>query len=445
MTPRASLRVRVTLVATLVVAVALAAAGVGLDAALRSSQLDAVDTALDTRAGDIESILEGNALPSNLDVGRDDIVQVIDTDGNIVAASPNATDQPLFLGQPDAESFTARVEQLGSEEYRFHIETDRGTGSIIIVGTALDQVDAVGDDTRNAFLLALPLLTVFVGGVVWVVIGRALRPVEAMRAEAADIGGNELHRRIPSPGTDDEIGKLATTMNEMLDRIETSSTAQARFVSDASHELRTPIAVIRHQLEIALRDENPDVLRAVAADVAEENLRMQRLVDDLLLLARQDNPDHRPQVTNPLVDLDDIVLEQAQRSTGAATTIDTSRVSAGQVRCNPDHLVQVVRNLLDNALRHATHTVALTVREQGPIVLLHVDDDGNGIAPADRRRIFERFGRTDEARARHHGGTGLGLAIAADLTNRYDGEITVDDSPTLGGARFTVTLPNARQ
>ncbi len=395
------------------------------------------------RAGDIESLLEGNALPSDLDVGRDDIVQVIDTDGDIVAANRNATSEPLF-GQPDAESFTARVEQLGSEEYRFHIETDRGTGSIIIVGTALDQVDTVGADTRNAFLLALPLLTLFVGGVVWIVIGRALHPVEAMRAVAADIGGNELHRRVPSPGTDDEIGHLATTMNEMLDRIEASSDAQARFVSDASHELRTPIAVIRHQLEIALREENPDILRAVAADVSEENLRMQRLVDDLLLLARHDSPDDHRHATSPLVDLDDIVLEQAQRSS-ATTKIDTSRVSAGQVRCNPDHLVQVVRNLLDNALRHATGTVTLEVREQGSIVMLHVDDDGTGVDPADRERIFDRFARTDDARARHLGGTGLGLAIASDLIHRHDGEITVDNSPILGGARFTVTLPNARK
>ena len=444
MKQRASLRVRITLVSTLVVFLALATAGVALDAALRSSQLDAVDASLDTRADDIESLLEAGALPSDLDVPRDDIVQVIDTTGTIVAASPNAPDQPLFAGQPDTDSFTARVEQLGSEEYRFHIETDRRTGSIIIVGTALDDVEAVGDDTRNAFLLALPLLTAFVGCVVWIVIGRALRPVEAMRAEAADIGGSELHRRIPSPGTDDEIGNLATTMNEMLDRIEASSTAQARFVSDASHELRTPIAVIRHQLEIALRDDNPDVLRAVAADVSEENLRMQRLVDDLLLLARHDGPDDHRHTPSTLVDLDDVVLEQAQRSTETAQ-IDTSRVSAGQVRANPDHLVQVVRNLLDNALRHAEGSVALTVGEQGSTVLLHVDDDGNGIAPADRQHIFERFGRTDEARARHLGGTGLGLAIVADLIDRYDGDITVSDSPILSGARFTVTLPNARE
>ena len=443
MKPRASLRLRVTLVSTLVVTVALAAAGVALDAVLRSSQLDAVDAALDTRAGDIESLLEGNALPADLDVGRDDFVQVIDTDGNIVAASRNATSEPLFLGQPDVESFTARVKELGSEEYRFHIETDRGTGSTITVGRALDQVDEVGADTRNAFLLALPLLTLFVGGLVWVVIGRALNPVEAMRAEAADIGGNELHRRVPSPGTDDEIGNLATTMNEMLDRIEASSDAQARFVSDASHELCTPIAVIRHQLEIALREENPEILRAVVADVSEENLRMQRLVDDLLLLAQQDSPDNHLDTTSPLVDLDDIVLEQAQRSS-ETVTIDTSRVSAGQVRCNPDHLVQVVRNLLDNALRHAESAVALSVEGQGPIVMLHVDDDGSGVDPSDRERLFDRFARTDNARARHLGGTGLGLAIASDLIGRYGGDITVSDSPNLGGARFTVTLPNAR-
>lgn len=442
MKPRSSLRVRVTLVSTLVVALALAVAGVALDAVLRSSQLDAVDAALDTRAGDIESLLEGNALPADLDVGRDDVIQVIDADGNIVAASRNATSAPLF-DQPDAESFTARVEQLGSEEYRFHIETDRGTGSTIIVGRALDQVDSVGSDTRNAFLLSLPLLALFVGGLVWVVIGRAFHPVEAMRSEAADIGGNELHRRVPSPGTDDEIGNLAATMNEMLDRIEASSDAQARFVSDASHELRTPIAVIRHQLEIAQREDNPEILRAVVADVSEENLRMQRLVDDLLLLARHDNPDDHQHSPSPLVDLDDIVLEQAQRSS-ETVTIETSQVSAGQVRCNPDHLVQVVRNLLDNALRHANSTVAITVQEEGPHVMLHVDDDGSGVDPSDRERVFDRFARTDSARARHLGGTGLGLAIASDLIRRYGGDITISNSPDLGGARFTVTLPNAR-
>ena len=440
---RGSLRVRITLASTLVVAVALATVGLALNAALRSSQVDAVDAALGTRASDIESLLESNALPSNLDVGRNDIVQVIDTNNNIVAASPNARDQLLFLKQPDAESFTTRIKALESKEYRFHIETDRRSGSIIIVGTELDQIDAVNDEIQHAFLLTLPLLTIFVAGIVWIVIGRALHPVEAMRAEAADIGGSELHRRVPSPGTGDEIGNLAITLNDMLDRIEAANQAQAQFVSDASHELRTPIAIIRHQLEIALREKNPDVLRAVVVDISEENLRMQRLVDDLLLLARHDTPDNRQHMTSQLVDLDDIVLEQAQHAT-ETTEIDTRRVSAGQVRCNPDHLIQIVRNLLDNALRHAATCVALTVEEQGAVVALHVDDDGKGIAPADRERIFDRFARTDEARARHLGGTGRGLAIVADLVSRHGGEITVKDSPVLGGARFTVTLPNAR-
>ena len=142
------------------------------------------------------------------------------------------------------------------------------------------------------------------------------------------------------------------------------------------------------------------------------------MVDDLLLLALQNHPDRQPQVTNPLVDLGDIVLDQAQRSTAAATAIDTSRVSAGQVRCNPDHLVQVGRNLLDNALRPATQIATLTVREQGPAVLLRVDDDGNDIAPADRQLIFERLGRSDEARSRHHGGTGLAIVARTHQTRR---------------------------
>lgn len=234
-------------------------------------------------------------------------------------------------------------------------------------------------------------------------------------------------------------------MNAMLDRLEVSSTAQAQFVSDASHELRTPIAVIRHELEVGLRADDDSTLREIAVEVLLEDLRMQRLVDDLLLLARRDGragQAHR--AVRSLIDLDDIAGQEARR-VATDKTVVTSGISAGQVRGDPDHLTRVVRNLLDNALRHATSQVAVAVTSTDDgRVLLTIDDDGAGVAAGDRERIFERFGRLDEARARDDGGSGLGLAIVAGIVADHGGTVSVETSPTLGGARFTVGLTDAR-
>jgi signal transduction histidine kinase len=295
----------------------------------------------------------------------------------------------------------------------------------------------------GALIIGLPLLVLLMGGMIWSVIGRALRPVEAIRTEVADIGGGDLHRRVPEPATHDEIGRLAVTMNAMLDRLEASNVAQARFVSDASHELRTPIAVIRHELEVALRSDDDTLLREVAGEVLDEDLRMQRLVDDLLFLARREGRSGAAaERRRALVDLDDVALTEAHR-VHTTHTIDTSHISAGQVRGDADQLGRVVRNLLDNALRHARSRVQVSVSSEHGEVVLHVDDDGDGVAEHDRERIFERFGRADESRARDVGGSGLGLAIVAGLVEEHGATVDVGASP-LGGARFTVTLTDAR-
>jgi signal transduction histidine kinase len=232
-------------------------------------------------------------------------------------------------------------------------------------------------------------------------------------------------------------------MNSMLDRLEDANDRQARFVSDASHELRTPIAVIRHELEIALRGDGAD-WNVVAADVLEEDLRMQRLVDDLLVLARRDaSVTPHDLTTLPLVDLDDVVLTEAHR-VRSSKVVRTGGVSAGQVRGDADQLSRVVRNLVDNALHHAVSTVEIHLNGVDGTVQLIVDDDGEGVDEADRNTIFERFGRVDESRTRGNGGSGLGLAIVTELVAGHSGTIDVGKSPQLGGARFTITLPDSR-
>jgi signal transduction histidine kinase len=230
-------------------------------------------------------------------------------------------------------------------------------------------------------------------------------------------------------------------MNEMLDRLEDARDRQANFVSDASHELRTPLAVIRTELEVALRSEGTDHWREVATDVLDEDLRMQRLVDDLLFIAKHEGLADRHE--RFLVDVDDLVLAELRRGS-FARPVDASDVSAGQVRGNPDHLARVIRNLLENADRHAHSRVAVHVTSADGLVTLDVDDDGPGVPEADRELVFERFGRSDTARSRATGGAGLGLAIVNEIVTELDGQVTVSRSPWLGGARFTVSLPDAR-
>jgi signal transduction histidine kinase len=277
----------------------------------------------------------------------------------------------------------------------------------------------------------------------WYFTGRALRPVEAIRLEAEEITGTTMHRRVPEPDTDDEVGRLARTMNAMLTRLETSSQKQRQFVSDASHELRTPLASIRANLEVALRNEQSADWPEVARRVLAEDERMEDTVAELLELARLDESEGPlPIETYPEVDLDEVVSDLV--ITPRRVPVDTTKVSAGRVHGREDQLSRAIRNLVDNAARHASTKVAvsLTTDDDNGWVVLLVDDDGTGIAPEDRTRVFERFTRLDEGRARDAGGLGLGLALVKGIVESHRGMVSIDDSP-LGGARFVVMLPAA--
>jgi signal transduction histidine kinase len=277
---------------------------------------------------------------------------------------------------------------------------------------------------------------------IWWLVARTLRPVESIRREVADISGQNLHRRVPEPSTGDEIARLAHTMNAMLDRVEEAAERQQRFVADASHELRSPLTRIRSELEVDLGDPGTADLVATHRSVLDETEKLQRLVDELLFLARSDAFEHHDR-HSVAVDLDDTVLRETQRLRGTSTIpIDISGVSAAQVRGDPSDLTRVVRNLTDNAVRHAHSTVTIALSEHGGHAVLTVADDGPGIPPERREEAFERFTRLDEARAATDGGTGLGLAITREIVERHGGTIVVDPHHA-AGARFVVELPLA--
>jgi signal transduction histidine kinase len=313
---------------------------------------------------------------------------------------------------------------------------------LIAVGHSAEGVHAATDATGVLLGTTLPVAIGLLAVAVWLAVGRALRPVEAMRVEAAAITTAHAERRLRVPDGDDEIPRLARTLNDMLDRIDSSHRSQRQFVSDASHELRSPLAALRQLAEVA-RD-YPDRIDApsLAADVLAEEQRMEELVSALLLLARLDDADLG---AAPATDLDDVVLAEVRRARPArpSVEIDPSRVGAAQVEGDPVLLAQLVANLLSNAVRHAHGRVAVSLVESDGRAVLLVEDDGPGVPPEERDRVFERFVRLDDARTRDAGGSGLGLAIVAKIVEELGGTVAVEESAT-GGAAFRVTLPVAR-
>jgi signal transduction histidine kinase len=304
-----------------------------------------------------------------------------------------------------------------------------------VVLPSLETVKADVDTFGRTIAITVPILVAVVAAVTWLVAGRALRPVEAIRARVAQIGARDLHQRVPDPGTGDEVGRLAATMNRMLDRLQGSADRQRRFVSDASHELRSPLASLRTQLEVSLAHPEGADWPGVASGVLEEGVRMERLVDDLLALARADEGAVLAHTEE--LDLGEIMAEEASRVEGLQVE---ARLDEALLRGDPLALRRVVRNLIDNARRHAATRIGLQVGLEGEDVLLVVEDDGAGIPEAEREQVFERFARLGEARDRDAGGTGLGLAVVREIVEAHGGTVVAGEGEG-GGARLVVRLP----
>ncbi|MGQ0803413.1 MAG: sensor histidine kinase [Actinomycetota bacterium] len=428
----ASVRVRISLLAAAVFAVAMTLAGIGLVVAVRTTLVDRIKDADREQVEAIAAQLERGTPPREVELlnpppgGFPQIV--------VEGADGRTTVPGLPPGQRRAPGPTGR--RVRTETV---VETPDGPITVI-AQRSLDEVERTVDSVTGALVVGIPILVLLVGAIAWYLSGRALRPVEAIRAEVDAISGTTMHRRVPEPAADDEVGRLARTMNRMLDRLETSSARQREFVSNASHELRSPIAAIRATVEVALRRPDTADWSEIAARILDEDERMEETVSELLELARLD--EDGPALPTTTVDIDEVVLEEAGRVDGA--TVRTGGVLAGRVRGSRPQLARVVRNLIANALRHAENAVDVRLRSDDGTVELVVDDDGPGISPADRERVFERFTRLDEGRARDAGGTGLGLAIVRAVVERHRGTVTIEDAPgDGGGARFVVRLPAA--
>lgn len=395
-----------------------------LRSALVSSSASAAEATADALSDSIEDT-GTNALSEEDD---DAVIQIIDSTGSVVASTEEASGVNLST----ADEFT-----IDGDHYYVVSEDVDDTELRVWVGFEVDD-DAIAV-VQRLLLIALPLIVLIVGLVTWKVTGRALAPVHRIRAEVDQMGATALDRRVAVPDTGDEIAALAATMNRMLDRIEQGTKTQRQFVSDASHELRSPLATIRQHAELAAAHPEAIEQEELAAVVLGEGKRMQDMVDSLLILARLDEGAHAEWKA---VDLDDIALSEAARVRDRVS-VDTSGIRAGRVFGDGRLLSHVMRNLVDNATRHARGNIAITVSMNGPQTVLDVEDDGNGIPASDRQRIFERFVRLDESRARDAGGSGLGLAIVHSIVSAHDGAVFAGES-RWSGARFTVVLPTAQ-
>lgn len=429
-----SVRFRVTLVATGLFAVALILASFGLVERVRNNLEDEIRKTNNEQLNAVAQQLQRGVEPNSVDVP------------NRPGGIPSIRIERRERGERDDDDLNRGPNSpfvtlpANDPRVRAQRRLTLASGTVTLVAErSLTEVTTTTDRINDSLTLGVPFLIVLMGLMTWWLTGRALRPVEQIRSEAAAITGSTIHKRVPEPTTNDEIGRLARTMNSMLDRLEESSQRQRRFVSDASHELRSPIATIRAQLEVAKRRGADADWSAVADRILAEDARLENAVTDLLDLARAEEGEN----IDAVVDIDEIVLTEADRYQSSEivnTTIDTHKVSAGRARGNPAQCTRIVRNLLDNACRHAKSQVAVSLTTEQEFVVLTVDDDGPGIPLADRDRVFDRFTRLDEGRSRDAGGMGIGLAMVRTIADRHGGSVTIGDAP-LGGARFVVRLP----
>ena len=437
-----TIRARTTLAAVLVVAVVLLAGGVALVVSLRSVLIQDVHAAAEQQAAAAAVQLESGAVPAEVAVGDNEevFIQIVDHDGRVIAAGDVVAGQPPVADLEPGETTQVSIAVDDDDFVVSAAAAETADGALLVLAArSLDRVAESTGALIGLLAVGLPFVLMALGIVTWRIVGRALAPVESVRREVDEISASQLHRRVPEPTHADEISRLAVTMNRMLERLEHAQRQQRQFVSDASHELRSPIAALRQHAEVAQAHPDRIPVHDLAATVRAESLRLQLLVDDLLLLARTDEGslglERRP------LDLDDVVFDEAERLRSTTDLqVDTSAVSGGRIDADRSAIRRVLRNVTDNAARHARATVTMRLAQSNGEVVLEVDDDGPGIAAEDRARVLDRFVRLDDARARDAGGAGLGLAIVAELVAAHGGDVTIDASPT-GGTRLRLRFP----
>jgi signal transduction histidine kinase len=447
----ATVRIRLAVLSLLVVAAGLAVGGVVVVELVRHNLTSNVEGQALQRARDTVGLLRTGQVPGALPGGSEDqtVVQVVDPDGRVLAtnlpiASPSGiAAAPLLNQRPSGGPLTVTLDHPllgdGGDYVVVGLNTRyEGQPVVVYAASSLEPVSEAVQATALGLAITVPLLLLVVGGTSWVLVGNALRPVEALRKEVADITASDLDRRVPEPAIQDEIGRLAGTMNQMLARLQTAHERQRRFVGDAAHELRSPVANILAQLEVGLAHRRDTDWVRLAQSLHRDGVRLDQLSEQLLVLSRVD----ADSAGHPLqeVDLDELVLTEVEalRARGKVK-VELPQFSAARLTARPDDLRAVVRNLLDNAEAHASQTVTVQLRTTPDAVELVIADDGAGIPAEYRERVFERFYRMDSARDRQSGGAGLGLAIVRDVVLGHGGTTWVADPAE--GAEFHVRLP----
>lgn len=442
------MRVRLTLLTTLLVAVTVTvAAGAVLVALYRSAGYSA-DVATTARARQIEDIARSDGVgalhESVLTPGRHvDVVQVVDGDGRVIVSGqryPSGSLVPALLPGGSDRIAGVRAGPDGTPYRVSFIGVSTPDAGPVTVEVGADETRLY---SRVLFLGALsavviPMVVMGTALLAYYVIGRALTPVRDIRRQVDEISGGDLNQRVPVPDTGDEIATLAVTMNAMLDRIDTARSEQMRFVNDASHELNSPLTTLVGLLDLSRTTHRPIDPETVETVMMPEALRLQGMVADLLFLARADENGVPLRVAD--VDLDEVVAADVARLEALGGRAVTAHIVAARVRGDEEKLARALRNITDNAVRHADGGIDVTMTVRDGRVRVVVSDDGPGIDEDDRERVLERFVRLDATRDRARGGSGLGLAIVTEIVRAHDGHVTVAGASS-GGAAVGFDLP----
>ena len=428
-----SLRLRLTLLASGALCVALVVGAIALTTVLRSTRIDALDQVVRDRAATVSALASDDRLPETLPVAEPgEIVQLIDADGAVLATSPNASRTLPVLPQ-DVLAGLSGVSTTDQSAYddvaRVAVQTTtfQDEPATVVATVPLTEVQGVLDALRVALAVVVPLLTVALGLVVWLILGRALRPVEELRRGAALVASSGGPGSLPVPARDDELGALARTLNSMLDRLEAGAARQRAFVADAAHELRSPLAALRTSIEVARA--HPRVLPDRTSSRPSSRARCcgcRRWSTTCCCSRAWARRRWRTRRST----------SARSRATWCGRRSPSTVTGSGHARGDAAAVGRVLRNLVDNAVRHAGSRVVVTVADGS----VRVDDDGAGLDPADRERVFERFVRLDEARQRDEGGSGLGLAIAREIAREQGGDVVLGVAD-LGGLRAELRLP----
>lgn len=437
-------------VSAVAVLIALTFAGAVFDAILYRTLLAGVDDATAAKVRIIAEALRTD--PRGELGGLDDTllatnqrvvaIQVIAPDGRVVKRAGLAPKTPLVPVTEFGPALRRGVpdDAVAGDDMRVsgqRVATAVGDYTVIVGGGS----EAVEATARTAALLlacGAPIIIAVAAAASYRLVRRSLQSVDAIRSRVAEISASDLAERVPVPDSSDEIAALAVTMNDMLSRIEAGHRAQQRFVGDASHELRSPLATIISGLEVA--QAHPELLDAefAASTLLPEAQRMHALVQDLLLLARAD--EKRLALRHEEVALDDLAEAEAARVRREATCRVDTDIAPARLTGDPAAVSRMIRNLVDNAVRHGNSRIEIEVGSRDGTATLTVADDGPGIPAADRARVFERFVRLDSDRSRAGGGAGLGLAIVAEVVAAHGGTVTIDERPG-GGTKAIVVLP----